>query len=270
MVTDDLFFYSSKFLWNIISPDSLFALLLAATVGMFYFGYHVLARRLLTFLFAAVVFLSLFPVGNWMLYPLETQFKHNPELPGQIDGIILLGGSIEPETSRAWRQLELNYSAERLTSFVELARRYPEAKLVFTGGNASINRDKPTEAGILKLHWHQLGLDPKRVQFEIQAKNTAENANYTKQLVKPSPDSKWLLITTAFHMPRSIGVFCQNSWSLIPYPVDHQINPDNLFEINFNLLGHAGHLKQAIHEWLGLVAYYLTGKIPDLLPDSCL
>ena len=265
----DLFFYSSKFLWNIISPDSLFALLLAVTVGMFYFDYHVLARRLLTFLFAAVVFLSLFPVGNWMLYPLETQFKHNPELPGQIDGIIVLGGSIEPETSRAWRQLELNYSAERLTSFVELARRYPEAKLVFTGGNASINRDKPTEAGILKLHWHQLGLDPKRVQFEIQAKNTAENAYYTKQLVKPSPNSKWLLITTAFHMPRSIGVFCQNSWSLIPYPVDHQINPDNLFEINFNLLGHAGHLKQAIHEWLGLVAYYLTGKIPDLLPDSC-
>jgi uncharacterized SAM-binding protein YcdF (DUF218 family) len=213
---DDLFFYSSKFIWNIISPDSLFVLLLAATVGMFYLGCQVLARRLLIFLFAAVVFLSLFPVGSWMLYPLETEFKHNPELLGQMDGIILLGGSIDAETSLAWGQLEMNYSAERLTSFIELARRYPEAELVFTGGNASINRSKPTEAGILNLHLHQLGLDPKRIQFENQAKNTIENAYYTKQLVKPSPNSKWLLITSALHMPRSIGVFCQNNWSLIP------------------------------------------------------
>ena len=265
---DDLFFYSSKLIWGFISPDSLFVLMLAATVGLFYLDYQVLARRLLTFLIASVVFLSLFPVGNWMLYPLEAQFKYNPELPPHIDGIILLGGSIDAEMSLAWGQLEMNSSAERLTSFIELARRYPEAKLVFTGGNASVNRNKPTEAGILKLHWHQLGLDSERIQFEDQAKNTAENAFYTKQLVKPSPNSNWVLITSAFHMPRSIGVFCQNSWSLIPYPVDHQ-NSDNLLEINFNLLRHATHLKNAMHEWLGLIAYYLTGKIPNLLPGSC-
>ena len=230
---DDLFFYGSKIIWNVISPDSLFVLLLTVTAGMFYLGYHILARRLLTFLFAAVVILSLFPVGSWMLYPLETRFKHNPELPARVDGIILLGGSIDAETSSAWQQLEMNYSAERFTSFIELARRYPEAKLVFTGGNASIDRDEPTEASILNLHWHQSGLVPERIQFENQAKNTAENAYYTKQLVNPQLDSNWLLVTTAFHMPRSIGVFCQNNWSLIPYPVDHQTNPDNLFNIDF-------------------------------------
>jgi uncharacterized SAM-binding protein YcdF (DUF218 family) len=269
MAMDDLFFYSSKVIWSVISPDSLFALLLAATVGMFYLNYHILARRLLTFLFAAVVVLSLFPVGSWMLYPLETRFQHNPELAAQVDGIIVLGGSINAETSEAWQQLEMYYSAERLTTFIELARRYPDAKLIFTGGNASINRNKPTEASILNLHWHQLGLDPERIQFENQAKNTAENAYFTKQLAKPLVDSKWVLITTAFHMPRSIGVFCQNSWSLIPYPVDHQVNPGKLLEIEFNLLAHAVQLKLAIHEWLGLLAYYLTGKIPDLLPDTC-
>lgn len=266
---DDLFFYSSKFIWKVISPDSLFVILLLGTAVLLYLDYYILARRLLIFLFATVVFLSLFPLGSWMLYPLEKRFKHNPELPAQIDGIILLGGSINAETSKAWGQLEMNYSAERLTSFIELSRRYPEAKLVFTGENASINRNKPTEASILKLHLHQLGIDIKRIEFENQAKNTAENAFYTKQLVQPSVDSKWLLVTTAFHMPRSIGVFCQNSWSVIPYPVDHQVAPDNMFEINFNLLGHAGHFKRAMHEWLGLIAYYLTGKIPDLVPDSC-
>jgi len=266
---DDLFFYSSKFIWNVISPDSLFVFLLLCTAVLHYLEYHILARRFLIFIFATVVFLSLFPIGSWMLYPLETRFEHNPELPVQIDGIIVLGGSIDAEKSQAWRQLEMNYAAERLTSFTTLARRYPEAKLVFTGGNASVNRNKPTEATILNLHLHQLDLDIKRIQFESQAKNTAENAFYTKQLVKPSVNSKWLLVTTAFHMPRSIGVFCQNSWSLIPYPVDHQVNPGNLLEINFNLLGHAAHLKQAMHEWIGLIAYYLTGKIPNLLPDNC-
>jgi hypothetical protein len=70
-------------------------------------------------------------------------------------------------------------------------------------------------------------------------------------------------------MPRSIGVFCQNDWSLIPYPVDHRTVPGNLLDIDFNLLGHAAQLSQAFHEWLGLIAYYLGGKIPDLLPDSC-
>ena len=266
---DDLFFYASKIIWSIISPDGLFALLLAATVGMLYLGYHIVARRLLAFLFTLVVVLSLLPVGSWMLHPLETRFKHNPELPAQVDGIILLGGSIDAETSEAWQQLETNYSAERLTSFIELARSYPDAKLIFTGGNASLDRDKPTEARVLKLHWLQSGLDPQRIQFENQARNTAENAYYTKQLANPRQGSNWLLITSAFHMPRSVGVFCQNGWSLIPYPVDHQTNPDNLVNINFDLLGHANDLDKAVHEWLGLIAYYLTGKIPDLLPDSC-
>ena len=266
---DDLFFYSSKIIWNIVSPDSLFVLLLAATVGMFYLGCHILARRLLTFLFAVVFILSLIPIGSWMLYPLETRFKHNPELPPQVDGIILLGGSIDAETSSAWQQLEVNGSAERLIGFVELARSYPDAKLIFTGGNASINRDKPTEASILKLHWHQSGLDPERIQFENQARNTADNAYYSKQLVQPNIDSNWVLITSALHMPRSIGVFCQNGWSLIPYPVDPQVTPDNLLQFEFNLLRHAGLLQQAIHEWLGLIAYYLTGRIPSLMPDTC-
>jgi len=266
---DDPFFHASKIVWDVISPDSLFVLLSATAVGLFYLDYRIPARRLLTLLFSVVVVLSLFPVGSWMLYPLETRFIHNPELPAQVDGIIVLGGSIETETSRAWQQLEMNNSAERLTAFIELARSYPEAKLVFTGGNASINRDKPTEASILNLHWHLTGLDPKRIQFENQAKNTADNAYYTKQMVDPQASSSWLLITSALHMPRSIGVFCENNWSLIPYPVDHQTNPDKLFNIDFDLLGHANNLHKAVHEWLGLLAYYLTGKIPDLLPDTC-
>ena len=204
-----------------------------------------------------------------MLYPLESRFKHNPVLPQRLDGIILLGGSIDTGTSQAWQQLEINDAAERLTAFIELARRYPEARLIFTGGNASLDRNKPTEAGILKSHLQQLGLDLKRVEFENQSRNTAENAHYTKQLANPQINATWLLITSAFHMPRSIGVFCQVNWSLIPYPIDHRTIPGKLLDIDFNLLRHADRFKMAIHEWLGLIVYYATGKISNPLPDTC-
>ena len=267
---DDLFFYSSKVIWNLIAPDSLFVLLLLVTTSLFYLDYNLYGRRLLAVLVVSVFLLTLFPIGSWLLHPLENRFAHNPELPEKIDGIVVLGGSIEPETSLAWQQLEINYSGERLTSFAELARRYPEAKLVFTGGNSSLSRNKPDEASILKLHLRHLGLDLKRIEFENLAKNTAENASYTKQLVNPAINSSWLLITSAFHMPRSVGVFCQTGWRLIPYPVDHQTNPNDLFKIEFNLLGHASQLNQAVHEWLGLIAYYLAGKTPKILPDGCM
>jgi uncharacterized SAM-binding protein YcdF (DUF218 family) len=265
----DLFFYSSKIIWRIISPDSLFVLLLLIAALLFYFGHVDSARRLFTGIVVMVLFLSLLPIGNWMLYPLESRFRHNPDLPEHVDGIIILGGSVKAGMSAEWQQLETNRHAERLHSFIELARKYPDARLLFTGGNASINRDKPTEADMLKRHLNRLGINPERVIIENQARNTAENAYYAKQLAKPEDGSNWILITTAFHMPRSVGLFCQTSWPVIPYPVDHQTNPSRLMGISFNLLGHANSLNLALHEWTGLLAYYLTGRISSPFPQDC-
>ena len=266
---DNLFFFSSKILWQLISPDNLFVILLLVAVLLYYLGKRLYARRIFALLIISVVFLSLFPVGGWLLYPLETRFQHNPKLPDQVDGVILLGGSIMPETSRYWQQLEVNDYGERLNGFIDLAHRFPNAQLVFTGGNASITGNKPTEASVLKLHLGELGIEADRVVFEDRARNTAENAYYIRQLVDPDPDSNWIVITTAFHMPRSIGVFCHHGWSVIPYPVDHHTNPDKLLGVDFNLLSNAGDLKLAMHEWVGLLAYYINGSISQLLPENC-
>ena len=266
---ENLFFFSSKILWQLISPDNLFVILLVVALLLRYVGKRLYARRIFAFLIISVVFVSLFPLGGWLLYPLETRFQHNPKLPGRVDGVILLGGSIMPLSSRYWGQLEANDSGERLNGFIELAHRFPNARLIFTGGSASITGNTPTEASVLKLHLHGLGIDAKRVEYEDRARNTAENAYYTRELVNPPPDSSWVVITTAYHMPRSIGVFCQAGWSVIPYPVDHHTNPDNLLKIDFNLLGNASGLKLAMHEWAGLIAYYLSGRVSQLFPENC-
>jgi uncharacterized SAM-binding protein YcdF (DUF218 family) len=266
---DELFFYSSKLIWMLIAPDSLFVILMAFGLILLVFGRIRGATLIFGVLTLGVVLLSLFSVGSWMLYPLESRVQTNPELPQRIDGIIVLGGSVLPLTSQYWGQLETNDFHERLSSFSELAHRYPEARLVFTGGNASLEKGLPSEAKAVRKYLLGSGIEEQRLVLENRARNTAENVTFTRQLVRPEPGENWILITTAYHMPRSIGIFCQQDWPVIPYPVDHKTVPDRMYRLEFNLLGHAVDLNQAIHEWLGLLAYRLSGKTPELIPQGC-
>ena len=140
---------------------------------------------------------------------------------------------------------------------------------MFSGGNASTDKDQPTEAQIVSSYFLDAGISPQRLFIEDKARNTAENVTYSKQLVSPELNESWLLITTAFHMPRAMGIFCKQNWKVMPYPVDHQTLPSKLYQPGFGLLGHANHLKLAMHEWVGLLAYYLSGKTDQLYPAEC-
>ncbi len=150
-----------------------------------------------------------------------------------------------------------------------LGRQYPEAKLVFTGGTGSLTGQEYKAAGVAKVLFEQQGLDLSRITFERESRNTYENALLTKKLVQPDKGETWLLITTAWHMPRSVGIFCKQQWPVIPYPVDHATDPDDLFSIRFSLAGNLRNLNIATREWIGLFAYYLTGKTAKLFPTRC-
>ena len=265
----ELFFYTSKLLWVIVSPDNLFVILLSLSLILFLFNQRAKALILLSLLTFSVILISVFPIGGWMFYPLERQFETNPKLPEKIDGVIILGGSVYAQTSKAWQQLETNEYGERLSEGIKLALKFPDARLVFTGGNAGLDRDAPTEAEFVKQHLMSFGIASERILIEAEARNTAENASLTKRLVKPLTDENWILVTTAFHMPRSIGVFCKQGWSVIPYPVDHQTVPEKAYTPSFSLVDHASDLVKATHEWLGLLAYYKSGKTDELIPQQC-
>ena len=267
---DNLFFYSAKILWMLLSPDSLFLILLILSLLLILSRHRKKGVALLSLLTLGLLLLAIFPVGSWMLYPLESRFPTNPPLPQNIDGIIVLGGSVIPDRSQQWHQLETNQYHERLSYFILLAKKYPQAKLIFTGGNSWIMPDEPTEADMVKDYLIQSGIEPARLMLEDRARNTAENAEFSKQLAQPQAGEQWLLITTAYHMPRAVGVFCQQGWKVIPYPVDHFTEgPEKLYSPSFSLIYHAFNLVAATHEWLGLLAYQLSGKTPELIPSGC-
>ena len=266
---DDIFFYLSKYIWTVLSPDSLFIILLTLCLLLFLLRQTKKATLLLGLLVFCTLFLSFFSVGDWMLYPLESRFQHNPDLPEQVDGIIVLGGSVIPDVSFEWQQLETNQFHERLSSFIQLAQLFPSARLVFSGGNADTDEGKPTEAQIAETYFLKSGISPERLLIENKARNTAENANYSRQLVSPQSNETWLMITTAYHMPRAMGVFCMQNWKVIPYPVDHKTLPSKLYQPRFGLIEHANHLILASHEWLGLLYYYISGKTHQLFPTQC-
>ncbi len=266
---DTLFFWLSKFAWKLIAPDSLLLMLILSSFFLLYSGKDKAGKRLLGVSCVLLVLIAVFPPHTLLLHPLETRFETNPSLPERIDGIIVLSGAEDPFLSNLRNQVQLNPAAERILAFMEMARRYPNAKLVFTGGTGSLTGDQYKAADVAETLFEQQGLDLSRVTFEREARNTYENVLLTRKIVNPKEGENWLLITTAWHMPRSVGIFCKQRWPVIPYPVDHATAPGDLISIHLGLAQNLNSLNIAAKEWIGLLAYFLTGKTTALLPSRC-
>ena len=256
---DNVFFFISKLVWLLVSPDNLLLLWLFSAVFLLFTGRYFLAKKLLTTLTLVCTFIALFPVGEWLIYPLESTYQVNPPLE-HLDGIILLSGAEETVKSAHWNQAMLNGAADRSLAFMHLAKRFPHAQLVFTGGTGSLLGQQYKAASVAEHLFSQQGMDIKKIIFEKQSRNTWENAVFSKKLVQPKPDEKWALITTGWHMPRSVGVFCKVGWSVLPYPVDFNSRRDDLFRADWNFSGHLSNLVTGVKEWVGLFAYRFSGK----------
>ncbi|TVR80835.1 MAG: YdcF family protein [Rhodospirillales bacterium] len=263
-----MFFVASKVLWTVIAPANLLLLLLVAGCALLWTSWRRSGRRLVTAVAAAGLLLAMFPVGAALLLPLEDRFPPPPALPEHVHGIVILGGAIRPEVSESRGDVALNNHGERITVGVHLARRHPEARVVFTGGSARLwsgrELKEATFAGPLLIN---LGVAPDRLVLESRSRNTHENAVNTKALVAPGPDEVWLLVTSAFHMPRSVGVFRAAGWEVLPYPVDYQLAPPlRWWPPSLDVAGSMSTLNLAVHEWIGLAAYRLAGRTDTLFP----
>ena len=263
---DTVFFLASKVIWALISPDSLIVILGVSAWIAAILKWQRVSRSVLASCALLLLLIGFFPVGEWLIAPLENRFTTNAALPSEVDGIIVLGGAILPRLSNTWQQPEVNGSADRLINFLYLARLYPNAQLVFTGGSGAVSEQEFKEAEMAQILFDQLGLAQRAIIFESESRNTSENARHSKALVTPESDENWLLVTSAFHMPRSIGVFCQEQWIVHPYPVDHYSQNGNLLRLNFSFSTNLSVLRRAVKEWVGLVAYRISGKTDRLLP----
>jgi len=262
-----MFFIVSKLFWFVFAPINFLVLLSCLGVCLWRFGFIRLGRWCagigLTLLFA-ICFL---PVGQAIMQPLENRFPPPADSMPPPDGIIVLGGALDQAKSLARHQPILIQGAARLTAGIELARRYPEAKLIFTGGAASLTDLTYSEANGVETFWRSLGVPEARMTFERRSRNTWENATFTRDLVKPKPSEHWLLVTSAWHMPRSMGIFRQVGFDVKAYPVDYMtVGDDRDWRISTNALDQLTVTSFAIHEWIGLVAYRLTAKTNALFP----
>ncbi|MFK7864322.1 MAG: YdcF family protein [Pseudohongiellaceae bacterium] len=269
---DSLFFYISKIGWALVSPGSLMLFLCIGTWFTAWRGKAAASRKFAASTAVCMLTVGFFPVGEWLISPLESRFPSSPALPSNVEGIIVLGGAISPVLSMEWRQPQLNEAADRLTNFYYLAGLYPRAQLVFSGGSGSLTRQNLKEADPALDFFNQLNLNDRAIVYESDSRNTAENVSNTKALLNPRADENWILVTSAFHMPRAVGVFCRQGWPVTPYPVDHRSLRSDLLRLEFDLAENLALLKTATREWLGLAAYRVAGHTNGLLPhpkDDC-
>lgn len=259
-------FVASKLLWFLTSPDNLLLLLAASGAVLLWTRWRRWGRLCVGLALAGLLIMAVLPVGHALMRPLEERFPRPLELPAEVEGIIVLGGYQNQLVfdGRGWP--ELTAAADRLVAFVDLARRYPDARLVVSGGSGMLLRHDLKESDVTRAALARLGFDDSRVIYEEASRTTHENAAASKALVRPSRDGLWLLVTSGWHMPRAVGVFRAQGWRVLPYPVDYRTTPGQAWGFPFQTGQRLTLVSAAMHEWLGLAVYRLTGRSDALFP----
>jgi uncharacterized SAM-binding protein YcdF (DUF218 family) len=223
------------------------------------------AKRAIGALALLCVLIACTPLSRLPLVLLENRFAH-PPLPDKVDGVVVLGGGIAPAISLRRDEPAVTVAAPRLLAFADLARRYPQARLVFTGGSGDIFHPDLKEAPVARQALQRMGLDVVRVLFDDRARNTRENALFAQALARPQPGETWLLVTSASHMPRAMGAFRAAGWSMTPWPVGYWTSGRLWSGWGFDFLGGLATLQAGVREWVGLAAYYARGYSASLFP----
>ncbi len=259
-----MFFVASKALWFFAAPSAL--LILGALVGAAFSARR--SGQLLAFAcLALLLVIGAAPLGALLIAPLENRFPAPPaNLPAPY-GVVVLGGAIDDDISRARGQTTFDEGAERLTEAAILARRYPSARIVYTGGSNSLTGRPSSEAEDARRLLVAMGVDSQRITLETRSRNTDENARFTAALVHPESGQTWLVVTSAYHMPRAMGLFRKAGFDAVADPVDYRTEGGRRdWRLNVNLPHGLALFDLAAHEWVGLLAYRLSGRIDSFFP----
>lgn len=263
-----MFYYVSKIAWFFATPSNLLLslILLGLVLALFKrlrkFG---IGLALLTAI--ATIAFGLLPISSYLMIPLEERFPAFMDDGKPVDGIVLLGGSVEASDSVLRGRIIANESAERVLDTIQLAHRYPQARILISGGGGTVFGDGTAEAPVIADYLKSIGIDPTRIVLETRSRTTFENAIYSQEIAKPQEGERWLLVTSAWHMPRAVGVFEKAGFPVTPYPVDFRIGAQSNKHVPFASLSDGlRRLDIGSKEWAGLIGYYLTGRSSALLP----
>lgn len=211
---------------------------------------------------------GLLPTSHTFARVLEGRFPR-PDLPPDVAGIVLLGGSERIAASDAHGEPLLNAFGSRYVAALRLAVQYPQARLVHTGGARlpDGSRRFSSESGVAAAVLEGTGLDRRRIVYESIARDSCEHPAKVRDLVRPVPGETWVVVTSAMHMPRVVGCFRAAGWpEIVPYPTDYRVVAGDWGRGTFRIADNLALLDSALHEWLGLAYYRLTGRIAEIFP----
>jgi len=262
-----MFFIFSKILGFFAFPSNFLVVMGIAGACLLLTRYRRSALALLIGSVAMLGVLGLSPVSNVLLLTLTERFPAWEAGRIDPDGVIVLGGAIDPEVSFARGAIEVDASGERVLALLMLARRFPNSRIVFSGGSANFLMDPVPESQLARSLLAQFEMTGERFIFEEESRTTWENARNTYRLLKPKPGARYLLVTSAFHMPRAVGAFRMAGFEVEAFPVDWRTRgwPDAVQPFD-RVSGGLSRADIALKEWTGLVVYWLAGRSSELFP----
>lgn len=262
-----MFFTLAKIFWFVVQPLGALLVLLVLAVIALLVGWRRIGTSLVVLALLVTFVSGWTSLGALALHPLEDRFERPGSPPDDVAGIIVLGGFFEGAINLARGGYELNSSADRIVEAAVLARRYSEARVVVTGGSGSLLLDGEADGATAPRLLEALGIGRERMVLEDQSRDTYENALFTRELVEPQEGETWLLVTSAFHMPRSIMLFRRAGFDVVPWPVDYRTTGEDTLGLSRNNVVHTLQtMGLALREWIGLVSYRVTGRTDAILP----
>lgn len=208
------------------------------------------------------------PLASWAVMALEDRFPA-PVIDRPVTGIVLLGGAVDTHISRARAVFALNEAGERLTAAADLSRRYPDARIFLSGGSghAHDGSAEMTESDVARDLLVSIGVAPERIEMEERSHTTCENASESAASIHPKQGELWLLITSASHMPRAMACYRHAGFAVVAYPVDFRTRGQTGVGRPFETIALGLSMADvAAHEWVGLLAYWVSGKTDDWFP----
>lgn len=261
-----MFPYLTRIFWLLVQPLSLAMLLILIGLLLSFRARRGWSRSLLA-LGAMLLLVTTFTTfGYALITPLEARFPR-PAEPARIDGIVVLGGAMDGEVNSVRHGFELNRSGDRYVETLRLALAHPEARIVVAAGPAALAMEQEPEADAAQRFFTSFGIAADRIVLDDKSRNTEENAQFAKALAGDMTGQKWVLVTSAFHMPRAVGLFRMAAFPVLPWPTDYLASGAEGWRLKFDQPPeNVAVASIALREWMGLVGYRLTGKIAELVP----
>jgi uncharacterized SAM-binding protein YcdF (DUF218 family) len=241
--------YIIKFIYGFLLPPGIYIILLFLLGCFMYKKNRVYARIVITLTILSYLF-SAEITGELMIKSLEQRYQ--PPAHPYGDVIVMLGGGATTDTPDIDGPGQLSGSAaNRLLTTVRIYKEV-NAPIIVSGGN--VYSDSGNEAQIAKRQLVSLGVPENKIIMETKSLNTTQNAEFTKRILDNDHFKNPILVTSAFHMARSVKNFTNVGVPVEPYPTDYRVNQKTQWYLNKLVPSDLSALRITLKEYLGLMA----------------